>query len=178
MHGKSYKFFCYINKFDTNFISKLSNNISLIYRNYDEKNDYGVITQIKKQCRKQKIKFYLSNNIKLALKLNLDGVYIPSFNKDIRHNSYQLKKKFTLLGSAHNLKEIRQKETQNVKCIFISPIFLTKDNKDGLGLYKFTNLAKYTKKKVACLGGISIKNIKIISMLKVDAIAGISFFND
>ena len=29
-------------------------------------------------------KLYLSNNVKLALKLNLDGAYIPAFNRDLR----------------------------------------------------------------------------------------------
>ena len=35
-----------------------------------------------KICKLQKRKFYLANNLKLAKKLNLDGVYIPSFNKN------------------------------------------------------------------------------------------------
>ena len=65
----------------------------------------------------------MSNNIKLAIKLNLDGAYIPAFNKDLTHNCFQLKKKFNLLGSAHNVKEIRIKEIQNVKYIFLSQLF-------------------------------------------------------
>ena len=60
------------------------------------------------------------------MKLDLDGVYIPAFNKDIHHNTFSLKKKFTLIGSAHNLREIREKEKQNVSYIFLSPLFLTK----------------------------------------------------
>ena len=70
-------------------------------------------------CKKRGIKFYLSNNIKLAIKLDLDGAYIPSFNKQIKHLSYSLKKNFDIVGSAHNLKEIRIKERQNVKKIYI-----------------------------------------------------------
>ena len=55
------------------------------------------------------IKFYLANNVKLALKLKLDGAYIPSFNKDIKHLSYSFPKKFIIIGSAHNNKEIKIK---------------------------------------------------------------------
>ena len=45
------------------------------------------------------------------MKLDLDGVYIPAFNKDIHHNTF-IKKKFTLIGSAHNLREIREKKNK------------------------------------------------------------------
>ena len=37
--------------------------------------------KLKKYCKKKGYKFFLSNNIKLAIKLDLDGAYIPSFNK-------------------------------------------------------------------------------------------------
>ena len=35
----------------------------------------------RKHCKKYKRKFYLANNHKLAWNLNLDGYYIPAFNK-------------------------------------------------------------------------------------------------
>ena len=37
---------------------------------------------------KKGLKFFLSNNIKLAMRLKLDGAYIPSFNKELNFNSY------------------------------------------------------------------------------------------
>ena len=112
------------------------------------------------------------------MKLGLDGSYIPSFNKSIRHNSFTFKTNFSLLGSAHNLKEIRIKEKQEVRNIFIAPIFLTKKNKSYLGIYKFLKLKKYTLKEITCLGGINKNNIKKIKMLKIKNIAGISFFKN
>jgi len=118
----------------------------------------------------------LANNVKLALRLNLDGAYIPSFNKDFKINSYNFKKDFELLGSAHNLKEIRNKETQNIDYLFLSPLFFSEKTKTGLGIYKFINLANKTNKKVICLGGISKKNIKKTNFIKPYGIAGISFF--
>ena len=65
-------------------------------------------------AKKKGFKFYLSNNIKMAIKLNLDGAYIPSFNKSSKHLAFSLKKNFCIIGSAHNLKEIRIKENQKV----------------------------------------------------------------
>ena len=123
-------------------------------------------------------KLYLANNIKLALKLDLDGVYIPAFNKDYKINSYNFKKKFKILGSAHNLKEIRTKELQNVDYLFLSPLFLSKKNNTELGIYKFMNLSKKTKRRIICLGGINRDNLKKIKLIKPDGIAAISYFQN
>ena len=75
-------------------------------------------------CKRKVIKLYLSNNIQLAIKLGFDGAYIPAFNKSLRHLNYNLKKNFKILGSAHNIKEIRLKERQKASLIFISSISL------------------------------------------------------
>ena len=84
----------FINKFETNNIDKLDKKTTVIYRNYKSKNlDENLILKIKKFCKKRKIKFYLSNNIKMAIKLDLDGAYIPSFNKSTKHLAFSLKKK-------------------------------------------------------------------------------------
>ena len=117
----------------------------------------------------------LSNNIKLSIKLDLDGAYIPSFNKDYLHLSYFLKKNFILIGSAHNLKEFRIKEKQNVNQIFLSSLF--KKNNNYLGINKFKILSNYTNKKIIALGGIS-KNFRLIKLTKSIGIAGISYFEN
>ena len=63
------------------------------------------------------------------MKLNLDGVYLPSFNKNLNITQISVKTKFNIIGSAHSVDEIRIKEKQGVKLIFISPLFKTKKNK-------------------------------------------------
>jgi len=146
----------------------------LIYRNYKKKTDQNLIKKIKYFCKKKKIKFFLSNNFKLAIKLDLDGVYLPSFNKDFKHRNYILKKDFIILGSAHNLNEIKIKEKQGVDAIFLSSIFRKK--KSYLGINKFKNLIKYTDKNVIALGGISNKNLKKLKLLNVYGYAGINLF--
>ena len=172
MHLKKYYF---INKFDPYHIKKLNKNISIIYRNYNSIINVSLLIKIKNFCRKNRRKFYLSNNVKLALKLNLDGVYLPSFNKSLKHLNYQIKKDFLIIGSAHNLLEIRIKEKQKISHIFISSIF--KKEKNYLGFYKFNNLSKMTKKKVIALGGINNNNVRKISMLNISGFAAIDYFN-
>ena len=165
----------FINKFETNNIDKQDKQTIIIYRNYSKKQiNEKLILKIKKYCKKKGIKFYLSNNIKLAIKLNLDGAYIPSFNKNTKHLAYSFKKNFKIIGSAHNLKEIRIKEKQKVKKIFLSSLF--KKNKNYLGINKFKLLSKLTKKKIVALGGISKKNIKKNKILNQSDFAGISYF--
>ena len=81
MHFKLKTRYYFINKFDTKNIDKLDKETIVIYRNYSSsKEDQTQILKIKNYCNKKNIKFYLSNNIKLSIKLNLDGAYIPSFN--------------------------------------------------------------------------------------------------
>ncbi len=152
----------------------MDNNTAIIYRNYDKKLNIKEILKIKDYCSKKKIKFILSNNLKIALSLKLDGGYIPSFKKDFIHLNYNFRSNFLLLGSAHNLKEVRIKERQKVKIIFISSLF--KKNKNYLGIYKFKNLASLTKKKIIALGGISKMNEKKLKVLNCYGFSGISYF--
>ena len=108
------------------------------------------------------------------MKLDLDGVYIPAFNKSLKHLAYSFKKNFKIVGSAHNLKEIRIKENQNVENIFLSSLF--KKNKNFLGINKFKILSKLTKKNVVALGGISKKNERKLKLIYQSDFAGISYF--
>ena len=163
----------FINKFDTNLIDKQSNDTTLIYRNYSNFNLEN-ITNIKKYTKKKRLKFLLANNIKLALKLKLDGAYLPSFNNETNHLNYSKPRNFLIVGSAHNLKEIRVKEIQGASMIFISSIF--KRNNNYLGINKFKLFSKLTKMQIIALGGISKKNVKKINLLKCAGYAGISFF--
>ena len=165
----------FINKFDTNNIDKQDKQTAIIYRNYkSEIIDKLLILKIKKYCKFRKVKFYLSNDVKIALTLDLDGAYIPSFNKSTQHLAFSLKKNFKIIGSAHNIKEIKIKELQNVKSIFMSSLF--KKNKNYLGINKFKLISNLTNKKVVALGGISKKNINRLRLLNNSEFAGISYF--
>ena len=174
MYKKFNEIYHFIDKFKEADLINLNAKVSLIYRNYNDKIDINLIKMIKSFCKKTKRKFYLANEIKLALSLNLDGAYIPSFNKSFRHNSYITKTNFRLIGSAHNYKEILIKQTQNVDLIFISPIYKTKKKEKFLDTYRFSNLKKLTKKKVIALGGINYSNFKKLRFTNCYGIASIS----
>src|SRR5210317_471854 len=169
------KKYYFINKFDTNNINKQDRQTTIIFRDYSVKKlNQTLILKIKRYCRKKSIKFYLSNNIKLAIKLDLDGAYIPAFNKSLNHLGYTYKKNFKVIGSAHNFKEIKKKELQKVDKIFLSSIF--KKNKNYLGINKFRLMKNLTKKRIVALGGISRQNLKRLKLISSPDIAGISLF--
>ena len=104
----------------------------------------------------------------------MDGVYLPSFSKEIRHLSYKYKSNFIIIGSAHNLKEIKIKELQKARLIFISSIFKKKRN--YLGINKFKNISRYSSKNIIAIGGISKKNLRLLNLTKCYGFAGISYF--
>ena len=174
MHKQFLKKYYFIDKFNKSNIDKQDINTTIIYRNYKKNYKIDEIILLRNYCRKKRLKFILSNNIKLCIQLKLDGAYLPSFNKYFSHLSYQLRKNFILIGSAHSLKEIRIKEKQDVKEIFISSIF--KMNNNYLGINRFNLLSKVSSRKIIALGGISIKNIKLLNLTKSTGFAGISIF--
>ena len=175
MHDKLLRKYYFINSFDTNNIKKQDKETIIIYRNYSlPKLDINKILKFRNYLKKRGNKFLLSNNVKLALKLKLDGVYIPSFNKNFDHLPFSFNSSFIILGSAHNLKEIRIKELQKVQVIFISSIF--KKNQNYLGLNKFKIISNYTTKDLVALGGITKKNYKKLNLIKIKGFAGISYF--
>ena len=77
MHTNDYRIFYFIDELNKDKISKLTKKTSVIYRNYKKNYNENEIKEIQKLCKSLKLKFYLANNIKLVLKLNLDGAYVP-----------------------------------------------------------------------------------------------------
>ena len=178
MHKNLPKYYYFIDKFEKDDIKNINKNIAIIYRNYSKKIDINLIQNIKKKLKKKKIKFFLANNIKLSIKLDLDGVYIPSYNTELKINSFSKRKKFLIIGSAHNLKEIKIKEKQGAQIIFLSPLFKTNKTNKFLGSIKFNILSKMTDKKLIALGGINQTNIQKLFLLNAYGFASISFLRN
>ena len=134
------------------------------------------MVKFKKFCVKNKIKLYLANNINLAMKLKLSGVYLPSFNKKIIIKKSKLLRNFKILGSAHNIIEINRKIEQGCEIIFLAPLFKTKKSINWLNVNKFNILTLSKKVKFVALGGIKKNNISKTKMLNICGISGISMF--
>ncbi len=174
MH-KYFDIYYFIDKFNFKELSSIKKKINIIFRDYSKKNDPHEILKTKFFCRKNGFNLYLANNIKLAIKLNLDGAYLPAFNNKLNYKNLNCGKDFEIIGSAHNIKELKIKEKQNCKKIFISPLFKTEKNKNYLDIIKFNLIANETKEKVVCLGGINSKTIRKVNLTKSNGVASISW---
>ncbi len=176
MHIKNLKKYYFIDKFDPSHLINLNKNISFIWRNKDKETQIETLLKLRDFCKKNHRNFYITNEIKLAIKIKADGVYIPSSNKNLNIKLFNHKKGFKILGSAHNLKEIVVKELQNVEEVFLSPLFKNKKNPQ-LNIYRYLNLKKNTLMKDISLGGINENNIKKLRFIKPEGFAAISFFD-
>ena len=149
--------------------------MGIIYRNYNAKNREKELVKIAKACKKNRNQLFVSNDIKLTIKVKAEGIYIPSFNKMKRFANLE-KRNIKILGSAHNQKEIKEKITQNCSAIFLSPIFYIEKSKKFLGLYKFNYLSYMNKINILALGGISENNIRKLKLLYTNGFGGIRIF--
>ena len=164
----------FIDEFNKNEIEKLSSKISLIYRNYDKKINPKELEELVANCRNNRRKVYISNSLKDAIRYNFDGLYIPSFNKNLGFGNI-VKNNLKVIGSAHDLIELKIKEKQGCSSIFLSPIFENKKRKKYLGVIKANLLKKLTNRKIVLLGGINYKTLKNSKLLSPYGIAAISW---
>jgi len=153
----------------------LNKDISLIYRNYDDDLDLKMIKKIKDMCIKQKRKFYISNNIKVAINFKLDGVYIPSFNNLANLKNLTFHKTFKIIGSAHNKVQLINKKKQGCSEVFVAPIFKTKKNKFFLNISKFNLISNCSDLKIIALGGINSSNFSYLKAVKCSGFAAIDW---
>ena len=167
------KYYYFIDKFNKNEIEKLSTQISLIYRNYHKKCDSKELRKLVTHCKINRRKVYISNNLKDAIKYNFDGLYIPSFYKQLRFRN--IVKKLEIIGSAHNTTELKIKEKQGCSYIFLSPIFKNNKNKKFLDVIKTNLLKKLTKRQIVLLGGINLKTLKRSKLCAPNGVAAISW---
>ena len=176
MHKYLPNLYAFIDQYDHKIFENNITNLGIIYRNYHSVNREKELFKISKACKKNRYKLFVSNSIKLALKVKADGLYIPAFNKTEKFSNYE-NKKFVILGSAHNQKEIHEKIKQNCKIIFISPTFFVKKKNTYLNVHKFNFLTRNIKANFLALGGINKKNINKLNILfNIKGFGGISFF--
>ena len=168
------KYYYFINEFNKNEIEKLPTQISLIYRNYQKENNPNELRKLVIHCKNNRRKVFISNNLKDAIKYNFDGLYIPSFYKQLRFQN-KAKKNLEIIGSAHNVTELKIKEKQGCSPIFLSPVFKNGKNKKFLDVIKTNLLKKMTKNKIVLLGGINQKTLKRSKLCSPGGVAAISW---
>ena len=160
IHKKNYYLFIE-NTRDFNLsLIKIRNKFNIIYRSQNKNENIKDLFEFRKNCKKRGVNFIVSNNTKLLSKLNADGLYISSYNKNLLLNKYR-RIGYTVIGSAHNYKEIIIKKAQGCTKVVFSRIFETsyKDKKGFLGVLKFNLISLNSDMEIIPLGGINEKNL-------------------
>jgi thiamine-phosphate pyrophosphorylase len=175
MHKILPKIFIFLDQYDSQIFENSNINMGIIYRNYNTKKREKELVKIAKACRKSKNQLFVSNDIRLAMKVKAEGIYIPSFNKTKGFANLE-KKNIKILGSAHNQREIQKKISQKCCAIFLSPIFYIKKSKKFLDIHKFNYLSSKNNINFYALGGISENNFHKLKLLNIKGCGGIRMF--
>ena len=154
---------------------KKHNKFIIIYRNQGKKINIVDLLNFRKKCKLKSIKFFVANNINLSVLLKSDGIYLSAYNKS--YKSLNLKSnKYSIIGSAHNSKEIYTKKKQGCSQILMSRLFLVdyKNTQDYMGLNKFNNHTINNSRILVPLGGIKLRNINKLKIVNSDSFAILS----
>ena len=149
---------------------------NLIYRNNLKKENPNKIIKFIKLCKKKYIKFFVINDISLALKIGASGVYLSSYNKELLKKNRKLGKRLEIIGSAHNFNEIYTKRKQGCRDVILSRLFKTnyKNKKTYYGITRFNLLTKNFNNNFIALGGIKLNNLMRLRMLNCEGVALLS----
>ena len=167
--------FIFLDQYNNQIFENNNINIGVIYRNYNDPKREKELTKVAKACKKNRYQFFVANDIKLALKVGANGIYIPSFNKTKKFLNLE-KKNLSILGSSHNQKEILEKISQKCRAIFLSPIFYAEKSINFLNVYKFNSLSRSNNVTILALGGITEHNVRKLRLLHIKGFGGIGIF--
>jgi thiamine monophosphate synthase len=142
--------------------SKLRLNIIVLDKNFLIVSEFA---------KKNGIAFFIEDNIKLAKQLKARGIFLTNKNKILRSNIKETTK-LEVIGSAHNQHEYYIKQKQNCSTVMLSPIFYNKKYSPNKILYvpRFNLIALNWKTRIAALGGINFKNLKLVNLTKCKCI--------
>jgi thiamine-phosphate pyrophosphorylase len=122
-------------------------------------------------CKKNKIPFYFTDNYQLCTKHSANGIFLNANNKSLI-KPLSLKKKFKIIGKAHNQLEYFIKANQSCSLIMLSPLFYNNKytiNKI-LNPLKFNLTSKDWKIKISALGGINESNLRKVFLTKTTTV--------
>ena len=176
------KFYFFIDTLDEIIIKNIKNfkKLAFIYNsNSNNKINNSNIKTIRDFCKKNKIFFFFMDNFKLAEKFNAEGIFLSSSYKKIG-NIFLKKKKFKIIGSAHNQLEYFLKRKQLCDVVMLSPLFYNKKYSQNkiLNVCKFNLISMNWNNKICALGGINLNNLKKLNMTKSVAAAFISLMKE
>ena len=168
------------NQIKKNLLKFININIIINIDRTSEK-DLNNIKLIVNFAKKNRIPFFFKNSFQKCIKYKSDGIFIDSFNKKII-KPIKLKKKFEIIGLAHNQVEYSTKLIQKCSLIMLSPLFYNEKYSKNkiLNILKFNLIKQNWKIKTCPLGGINSKNFNLVKLTsnKIAAFKGFIYNNE
>jgi thiamine-phosphate pyrophosphorylase len=173
MNKMFYKYFVFLDELNSTIkqnILKIKN-INVIIDIKKPEENFKLYLDLIIFLKKNRIPFFIKNDYKIAIKYKADGLFLTSNNFSLI-KPISLKKKFTIIGSAHKQIEYFKKQQQNCKIILLSPIFYNKKYSINhiLNIIKFNLTCLPWKIEICALGGINENNIRKIKITKAKSI--------
>tara|TARA_B100001109_G_C18707800_1_gene401067 strand:- start:91 stop:666 length:576 start_codon:yes stop_codon:yes gene_type:complete len=154
---------------------KKKNKFVIIYRNLESKESISNLINFRRLCKLKLIEFYIANNAKLAIMTKSDGLYLSSYNKDLKYLNFR-HPNFKIIGSAHNHFEIISKIKQKCSYVLLSKLFFVSYSLKSpyLDVVKFNRYTLKFKMNLIPLGGIQMKNLNKLQMVSCSGFALLS----
>ncbi len=153
---------------------KKRDKFTIIYRNQNNTEKKKDLFKFRNCCKIRSIDFFVANNLDLARELRSDGIYLSSYNKSFKPLLFK-KLRFHIIGSAHSKKEVYLKIKQGCEIILFSKLFIVNYDKKApfLGVIKFNKFLNDNKNLIP-LGGINLKNLNNLNMIRSNGLALLS----
>ena len=170
MNNYRLKYYIFLDELNEKIIKNIQNlkkrkiDLKLIV---SEKNLFSILDFVKYS----KIPFFIIDNVKLASKYKANGIFLTGKNRSLI-NITKGSQRIKVIGSAHNQYEYFIKERQGCSTIFLSPIFYNEKYSSNqiLHINKFNLITLNWKKSIGALGGINLKNLKLIKLIRSKSI--------
>lgn len=131
-------------------------------------------SKISAYCKKHKVLFLVNDRLDIAMISNADGVHLGKEDIPVTEARKLLGKRKIIGGTAHSLKEARQREKEGADYIGYGHIYATgskhKPDKPK-GTRELTEIVKKIKTPVLAIGGIGIENIPEVNQTGVHGVA-------
>ena len=146
--------------------------MGIIFRIKNKKFKYSKAKKVLKICKKRKFPLVVADDPELALSL---GAYGTHLSKRVMYRRKYNKLKYSC--SAHGLSDTRRVKNLKVDLTFISPLFKTTSSKlkKPLGLIFLGLVSVYISCNYGALGGINIKNIRLLRSRNINTLGGLSY---
>ncbi len=123
----------------------------------------------------ERTRFFLHTDIELAIRLNADGIHLPSGKISCVEKA--ARKGLRVIVSTHSLKEIEEAQRAGAYGVTYGPVFDTPGKGPAVGLEKLKEIRGKISLNIFALGGIvSQDHIEAVESAGADGFASIRYF--